>query len=83
MPRVKNKSFGWAANRNQLQYRLKFVVTITQYFAQKKQTKPKNSLDQKLTPQNSNSHKTSLVVLHSQNVSAGILRHYHESSDCF
>ena len=30
MPRVKNKSFGWAANRNQPQHRLKFVVTITQ-----------------------------------------------------
>ena len=30
VPRVKNKSFGWAANRNQPQHRLKFVVTITQ-----------------------------------------------------
>ena len=30
MPRVKNKNFGWAANRNQPQYRLKFVETITQ-----------------------------------------------------
>ena len=30
MPRVKIKSFGWAANRNQPQHRLKFVVTITQ-----------------------------------------------------
>ena len=30
IPRVKNKSFGWAANRNQPQHRLKFVVTITQ-----------------------------------------------------
>ena len=30
MPRVKNKSFGWAANRNQQQHRLKFAVTITQ-----------------------------------------------------
>ena len=30
MPRVKNKSFGWAANRNQPQHRLKFMVTITQ-----------------------------------------------------
>ena len=30
MPRVKNKSFGWAANRNHPQHRLKFVVTITQ-----------------------------------------------------
>ena len=29
-PRVKLKSFGWAANRNQPQHRLKFVVTITQ-----------------------------------------------------
>ena len=35
MPRVKTKSFGWAENRNQQQYRLKFVVTITQQFAQK------------------------------------------------
>ena len=30
MPRVKIKSPGWAANRNQLQHRLKFVVAITQ-----------------------------------------------------
>ena len=30
MPRVKNKSFGWVANRNQPQHRLKFMVTITQ-----------------------------------------------------
>ena len=30
MPRVKIKSPGWAANRNQPQHRLKFVVTITQ-----------------------------------------------------
>ena len=29
MSRVKNKSFGWAANRNQPQHRLKFIVTIT------------------------------------------------------
>ena len=35
MPRVKNKSFGWAANLNQPQHRLKFMVTITQEFAQK------------------------------------------------
>ena len=28
MPRVKIKSFGWAASRNQLQHRLKFVVKI-------------------------------------------------------
>ena len=30
MPRVKNKSFGWAANRNQSRHQLKFLVTITQ-----------------------------------------------------
>ena len=30
MLRVKIKSLGWAANRNQPQHRLKFVVTITQ-----------------------------------------------------
>ena len=30
IPRVKNKSFGWVANCNQPQHRLKFVVTITQ-----------------------------------------------------
>ena len=30
MPSVKNKSFDWAANRNQPQHPLKFVVTITQ-----------------------------------------------------
>ena len=30
MPRVKSKSFGWAANRNQPQHRLKFLVPITQ-----------------------------------------------------
>ena len=29
MPRVKHKSFGWVANLNQPQHRLKFVVTIT------------------------------------------------------
>ena len=39
MPRVKTKSFGWAENRNQQQYRLKFVVTITQQFAQKRKKK--------------------------------------------
>ena len=31
MPRVKTKSFGWAANRNQPQHRLKFVVKIYIY----------------------------------------------------
>ena len=36
MPRVNTKSLGWTENRNQPQYRLKFVVTITQQFAQKK-----------------------------------------------
>ena len=36
MPRVKTKSFGWGENRNQPQYQLKFVVKITQQFAQKK-----------------------------------------------
>ena len=41
VPRVKNKSFGWAANRNQPQHRLKFVVTITHKFAQKE--KPGNN----------------------------------------
>ena len=30
MLRVKNKSYGWAANRKQTQHRLKFLVTITQ-----------------------------------------------------
>ena len=29
-PEEKNKSFGWEANRNQPQHRLKFVVPITQ-----------------------------------------------------
>ena len=29
-PEYKNKSFGWAGNRNQPQHRLKFVVTIIQ-----------------------------------------------------
>ena len=35
MPRVKSKSFGWAANRNLPRHQLKFVVTITQQFVQK------------------------------------------------
>ena len=39
MPRVKNKKFSWAANRNQPQYRLRFVETITQQFTQKKKVK--------------------------------------------
>ena len=33
-PEYKNKSFGWAGNRNQPQHRLKFVVTIIQQFVQ-------------------------------------------------
>ena len=44
MPRVKTKSFAWGENRNQPQYRLKFVGTITQQFAQKKKKKGKNDL---------------------------------------
>ena len=42
MPRVKNKSFGWAANRNQPQHRIKFLVTITHQFAQKDKQINKN-----------------------------------------
>ena len=37
----KNKSFGWVANRNQPQHWLKFLVTITEQFAQKKKKKKK------------------------------------------
>ena len=44
IPRVKIKSFGWAANHNQPQHQLKFVVTITQYYNLHKKTLGKNDL---------------------------------------